>query len=58
VGRLAELASRSGMREFVVRAQSHRAVLGDQAAAQAVPWLAKEIDNPALSAFLAERHGG
>jgi DNA-binding SARP family transcriptional activator len=58
VGRLAELASRSGMREFVVRAQSHRAVLGDQAAAQAVPWLAKDIDNPALSAFLAERHGG
>ncbi|WP_456503683.1 SARP family transcriptional regulator [Arthrobacter sp. UYCu723] len=58
VERLAALASRSGMREFVVRAQSHRAVLGDQAAAQAVPWLAKEIDNPALTAFLAQRHGG
>lgn len=57
VGRLLELASRSGMREFVVRAQSHRAVLGDEAAAQAVPWLAKEIDNPALRAFLAQRHG-
>lgn len=55
VERLAELASRSGMREFTVRAQSHRAVLGDEAAAQAVPWLAKEIDNPALDAFLAER---
>lgn len=58
VDRLAALASRSGMREFVVRAQSHRAVLGDEAAAQAVPWLAKEIDNPALAAFLARRHGG
>ncbi|MCU1541689.1 MAG: family transcriptional regulator, partial [Arthrobacter sp.] len=44
VDRLAALASRSGMREFVVRAQSHRAVLGDEAAAQTVPWLAKEID--------------
>jgi DNA-binding SARP family transcriptional activator len=58
VERLGELASRSGMREFVVRAQSHRAVLGDEAAAQAVPWLAKEIDNPALAAFLARRHSG
>jgi len=25
------------------------------AAAQAVPWLAKEIDSPALTAFLAAR---
>jgi DNA-binding SARP family transcriptional activator len=58
VGRLLELASRSGMREFVVRAQSHRAVLGDEAAAQTVPWLAKEIDNPALEAFLAQRDAG
>ncbi len=56
--RLGRLASRSGMREFVVRAQSHRAVLGDAAAAEAVPWLAKEIDNPALTAFLVQRHGG
>ncbi|HEX9228515.1 MAG TPA: SARP family transcriptional regulator, partial [Arthrobacter sp.] len=54
--RLARLASRSGMREFVVRAQSHRAALGDEAAAQSVPWLAKEIDNPALTAFLTGRH--
>ncbi len=58
VDRLGELASRSGMREFVVRGQSHRALLGDEAAAEAVPWLAKEIDNPALTAFLAERHTG
>ncbi|WP_427004421.1 SARP family transcriptional regulator [Pseudarthrobacter sp. H2] len=58
VERLGKLASRSGMREFVVRAQSHRAVLGDAAAAEVVPWLAKEIDNPALTAFLVQRHGG
>jgi len=58
VDRLGELASRSGMREFVVRGQSHRAVLGDAAAAEAAPWLAREIDNPALAAFLAERHPG
>ncbi|CCQ46328.1 tetratricopeptide repeat family protein [Pseudarthrobacter siccitolerans] len=57
VDQLAELASRSGMREFVVRGQSQRAVLGDEAAAQAVPWLSREIDNPALAAFLAARHG-
>ena len=57
VDQLAELASRSGMREFVVRGQSHRALLGDEAAAQAVPWLARGIDNPALAAFLAARHG-
>ena len=57
VDRLAGLASRSGMREFVVRAQSHRAALGDEAAAQAVPWLAQEIDNPGLAAFLSQRHG-
>ena len=58
VDRLGELASRSGMREFVVRGQSHRALLGDETAAEAVPWLAREIDNPALTAFLAERHPG
>ncbi|MDQ1057432.1 DNA-binding SARP family transcriptional activator/predicted negative regulator of RcsB-dependent stress response [Arthrobacter globiformis] len=55
VGKLDELASRSGMREFVVRARSHRALLGDEAAAQTVPWLANEIDSRALKAFLAER---
>ncbi|WP_251024769.1 SARP family transcriptional regulator [Arthrobacter sp. ISL-65] len=55
VERLGALASRSGMREFVVRAQSHRAVLGNDTAAQTIPWLAKEIDSPALTAFLAAR---
>ncbi|WP_236557527.1 SARP family transcriptional regulator [Arthrobacter sp. 9AX] len=56
--RLAELASRSGMREFVVRGLSHKAVLGDEAATNSVPWLAHGIDNPALAAFLAARHAG
>jgi DNA-binding SARP family transcriptional activator len=56
VARLSSMASRSGLRELVVRAHSHRAILGDIAAAEAIPWLAKNIDNPALNAFLAQRH--
>ncbi|WP_427133446.1 BTAD domain-containing putative transcriptional regulator [Pseudarthrobacter sp. S9] len=55
VGRLGTMASRSGLRELVVRAHSHRAVLGDAAAGEAIPWLAKDIDNPALDAYLARR---
>lgn len=54
--RLTELASRSGMRELVVRAHSHRGVLGDTAAAEAVPFLARDIDNPALESYLAARN--
>ena len=53
--RLTELASRSGMRELVVRAHSHLGVLGHAAAAKAVPFLARGIDNPALEAYLAAR---
>jgi tetratricopeptide (TPR) repeat protein len=53
--RLTELASRSGMRELVVRAYSHRGVLGDSAAAESVPFLAQGIDNPALETYLAAR---
>jgi DNA-binding SARP family transcriptional activator len=56
VARLSSMASRSGLRELVVRAHSHRAILGDATAAEAIPWLAKDIDNPALNAFLAQRH--
>jgi tetratricopeptide (TPR) repeat protein len=56
VARLSSMASRSGLRELVVRARSHRAILGDATAAEAIPWLAKDIDNPALNAFLAQRH--
>ncbi|WP_354262076.1 SARP family transcriptional regulator [Arthrobacter sp. OAP107] len=58
VGKLDRLAGRSGMREFVVRAKSHRAALGDKTAAQTVSWLANEINSPALTAFLARRQGG
>lgn len=53
--RLTELTSRSGMRELVVRTHSHRGVLGDAAAAEAVPFLVRGIDNPALVAYLAAR---
>ncbi|MCU1533012.1 MAG: family transcriptional regulator [Arthrobacter sp.] len=56
VARLSAMAGRSGLRELVVRAHSHRAMLGDAGAAEAIPWLAKDIDNPALNAFLAQRH--
>ncbi len=53
--RLGTMASRGGLRELVVRAHSHRAVLGDAAAGEAIPWLARDIDNPALNAYLARR---
>lgn len=52
---LSNLASRSGMRELLLRAHSHRAFLGDTAAAAAIPLLARDIQNPALLAHLAER---
>ena len=53
--RLGTMASRGALRELVVRAHSHRAVLGDTAAAETIPWLAKDIDNPALNTYLARR---
>jgi hypothetical protein len=53
--KLGTMASRGALRELLVRAHSHRAVLGDTAAAEAIPWLAKDIDNPALHAYLARR---
>ena len=53
--RLGTMASRGALRELVVRAHSHRAVLGDTAAAETIPWLAKDIDNPALNSYLARR---
>jgi DNA-binding SARP family transcriptional activator len=56
--RLGALASRSGMREFAVRAQSHRAALGDAGAAESAQWLAKEIDNPVLAGWVAQRQVG
>ena len=53
--RLGTMASRGALRELLVRAHSHRAVLGDAAAAETIPWLAKDIDNPALNTYLARR---
>jgi tetratricopeptide (TPR) repeat protein len=52
---LSNVASRSGTRELLLRAHSHRALLGDTAAAAAIPLLAQDIRNPALLAHLAER---
>lgn len=54
--RLKRLASRSGLRELTARAQSHLASLGDASAAEALPWLAKDIHNPAFDAYLSSRH--
>ncbi len=56
--RLGALAGRAGMREFAVRAQSHRAALGDADAAESAQWLAKEIDNPVLAGWVARRQAG
>jgi DNA-binding SARP family transcriptional activator len=50
---LARLAARTGMRELVVRAQVHRAQLGDPRARDAARLLGSEIDNPALDRLLA-----
>jgi DNA-binding SARP family transcriptional activator len=46
---LAALAARCDMRELVVRAQLHRARLGDPTALSSARLLAVDIDNPALS---------
>jgi hypothetical protein len=43
-----QLAARSGMRDFTVRAHLHRATLGDGASAAALRLLAGDIDSPAL----------
>jgi hypothetical protein len=53
--RLGTMAGRGALRELLVRAHSHRAVLGDTAAAETIPWLAKDINNPALNSYLARR---
>jgi hypothetical protein len=52
VDRLAELAERCGLREFVVRAHVHRGRLGDSRALASARLLAAEIDNPALDALV------
>ena len=45
---LQALAARTGMRELVARAYTHRGRLGDRSAAEAAQVLAAEVDNPAL----------
>ena len=52
VDRLAQLAERCGLREFVVRAHAYRGRLGDSGAVDSARLLAAEIDNPALEALV------
>jgi hypothetical protein len=52
IGELQNIAARSGMREFTVRALMHRASLGDISSGQAARLLIAEIDNPVLSAMV------
>lgn len=47
---LETLASRTGMRELVIRAYVYRAQLGDGTAAGAARVLAADVDNPAVLA--------
>jgi hypothetical protein len=48
VGDLESLAARTGMNEMLVRAQLHRAKLGDVRAAESARVFADRIDNPAV----------
>ncbi len=57
VRRLASLAARCGMTEFVVRAHLHRWRRGDQTALDAARFLAKDLDNPALHQVLNNPSG-
>jgi DNA-binding SARP family transcriptional activator len=52
VARLADLAERCGLREFVVRALVHRDRLGVPGALESARLLAAEIDNPLLDALV------
>jgi tetratricopeptide (TPR) repeat protein len=52
IDELQNIAARSGMREFTVRALMHRASLGDTSSGQAARLLIAEIDNPVLSAMV------
>jgi DNA-binding SARP family transcriptional activator len=51
---LAALAARCDMRELVVRAHLHRVRLGEASALAAARLLADDVDNPALSAMIAQ----
>jgi DNA-binding SARP family transcriptional activator len=58
VDALASLAARTDMRELVVRAQLHRARLGDPAALVSARLLAAGIENPALTPLLDGARAG
>ncbi|OUM41285.1 BTAD domain-containing putative transcriptional regulator [Arthrobacter sedimenti] len=53
---LGELSSRYGHDELTIRAYSARAVLGDEAVLSTIALLARRIDNPLLTEYLAARH--
>jgi hypothetical protein len=48
IGELEALASRTGMREFLLRSYLHRARRGDARAYDAARLLGEEIDNPSV----------
>ncbi|MDB5816850.1 MAG: tetratricopeptide repeat family protein, partial [Rhizobacter sp.] len=52
VDRLMLIASRAGMRELVVRAHRHRAMLGDSDASAAARLLASDVSNHSLAALV------
>ena len=52
VGLMGSLASRTGMKELMVRSLLHAEALGDESAGQAARLLGAEIDNPALAELL------
>ena len=54
VGLLSALASRTGMKEFVVRSLLHSEALGDAGAGRAAHLLGPAIDNPALTELLGQ----
>lgn len=54
---LARFAARRGMREFMVRAELHRAALGDPAASEVARLLGEGVDNPALALALGLETG-
>jgi hypothetical protein len=54
VSDLESLASRTGMRELLVRAYRHRYELGDPSALDVARLLATGVDNPRLQGLLTE----
>jgi hypothetical protein len=54
VEQLASLASRTGMREFVIRSHIHRARLGQPGALEAAVIGVAQVDNPVLATLVEE----